>query len=77
LSDFLKIEKNSVWTISCSNHVYASSDNFYDVKEERVPGNTGVTIRQSVLKFIFENGNGTRVIDIDPVAWPANNLCAY
>lgn len=31
LSQFVQFSKNGVWTISCSTHVYAVYNSFYDV----------------------------------------------
>lgn len=70
----MQFSKNNIWSIACSNHVYACLDNFYDVNEQRVPGNIGNKVRDAIRKFVFDK---TRIVDIDAEAWPANNPCAY
>jgi len=37
MSFYHQIATNSLWTISCSNHVYAAYGNMYDVASQKVP----------------------------------------
>lgn len=78
LLDFIemwgKSTKNSVWTISCSTHMYLQYDNFYDSPNQKIPGDTGLTLREAVEKFVFD---GERIFIVDSVAWPGNKRCAY
>lgn len=57
---------NSVWSIACSNHVFACLRGTYDQKNWRAPFN-GVTVRQAV-----ENGN--RVVSFDHEGYPGGNI---
>jgi len=49
----LQFSKNSAWTISCSNHVYACLDEFYDSSDQMVPGKTGDTVKNAIEKYMF------------------------
>lgn len=71
--DFVKYSnKNSVWSISCSQHGYAYDDNFYDSPLQRIPGETGLSVRGALLGFV----RGERVAAWDEGAWPSNGPCA-
>jgi hypothetical protein len=71
---FGQLSRNSIWAISCSNHMYTQYDKFYDSPNQKVPGQTGDTIRAAVERFVL---NGERVALVDNVAWPGNAACAY
>ena len=64
----------SVWSISCSNHVYACRKGFYNDPHEMIPASTGRTIKDVVDEFVL---HGTKNIVIDPQGWPSNTGCAY
>jgi hypothetical protein len=74
LNLFIQLSKNSLWTISCANHVYTPLANFYDVSSQKVPEETGETVRTAVERFVI---NGERVASVDQKPWPSNNACAY
>ena len=38
----------SIWSISCSNHVYACRNDFYDDSRELIPTTTGKSIKSVV-----------------------------
>lgn len=63
----------SIWSIACSNHVYACINLFYDSDLQRVPAVVGHTVRAAVEAFVFSN---QRVLSYDLQAWPANVGCA-
>jgi hypothetical protein len=65
---------HSIWTISCSWHAEMISDEVYDSPLQKVPKDTGRTMRSAVESFVFE---GKRIEAIDFFAWPANTPCAY
>lgn len=75
LSNFRAVNPDlSVWTIACSQHVYAFFDSFYDVPEQRIPAKTGMTVREAVEAFVLYD---QKVVLIDEAGWPANSGCAY
>ena len=71
ISYFLNIEKNSAWTIGCSNHVYPIYDMFYNDEKEEVKG---IKLKDALERFVF---NEERVIEVESEPWPANTGCAY
>jgi hypothetical protein len=73
LSNFLQFSWHSVWTISCSQHVYAAYGNFYDVSEEKVPETTGFTVKDAIERFVLNN---ERIASVDQQPWPSNSACA-
>ena len=38
----------SIWSISCSNHVYACRGDFYDNSHQKIPFTTGKTVKDVV-----------------------------
>jgi hypothetical protein len=73
VSFFHQLSRNAVWSISCSNHVYTPFDAFYDVPAQKVPEESGETVRSAVERFVL---GGERVYSLDQVAWPGNSACA-
>lgn len=73
VSAFLQQQKNSAWMISCCTHGYASNK-YYDDKNEKVPENTGKTVKEAIDEFTFE---GKRILSVDLVPWPLNKPCAF
>lgn len=63
----------SIWSIACSNHVYACRNDFYNSPHQKVPANTGRTVKDAIEEFVFQN---RQVIAFDEAAWPANEGCA-
>ena len=63
----------SIWSIACSNHVYACIDGFYSSDFQRVPELIGKTVRTAVEAFVLDN---ERVVSYDFEPWPANKGCA-
>ena len=55
LNLFLQLKRFSAWSISCSNHVYTPYDNFYNVQNQKVPEQTGETVRDVVERYVLEN----------------------
>lgn len=73
ITNFMHFSKNNVWTIACAQHVYAVWGEFYDTPAQRVPGQTGLTVREAVEKFVLE---GERINLVDQGPWPNNTACA-
>lgn len=48
INNFLQFSRNSVWTISCSKHVYAVYDDFWESDAQRIPGSSGMSVRKAV-----------------------------
>lgn len=44
-----------MWSIACSQHVYQPFKGFYDSDKQRVPMKTGMTVKDAMVKFVFEN----------------------
>jgi hypothetical protein len=65
--------KNSAWSIGCSQHGYSYTNKYYNADTERVPAKTGLTIKQAIKAFVFDN---KRVVQIETQPWPANTGCA-
>ena len=56
MENILKItNKNSCWSIGCSNHVYACLDGFYDSSLDKIPEVVGLTAREAIERFVFDN----------------------
>jgi hypothetical protein len=54
LNNFIEVNQElSVWSIACSNHVYAFEDAFYDNPHERIPAQTGKSVRDMVEEFVL------------------------
>ena len=49
-------------------------DAFYDNPAQKVPEETGETVRTAVERFVLDK---ERVSTLDQVAWPGNGACAY
>jgi hypothetical protein len=54
--------------------MYVQFNDFYDSPNQKVPGETGYTLREAVERFVFEE---KRIYMVDSVAWPGNTPCAY
>ena len=63
----------SIWSIACSNHVYASLALFYDSPFQKIPEATGITVRQAVETYVLQD---KRVVSYDLKGWPSNEVCA-
>ena len=63
----------SIWSIACSNHVYACLNVFYNSPLQRIPALVENTIKTAVEMFVFSN---ERVVNYDTEPWPANIGCA-
>ena len=63
-----------MWSIACSNHVYANNTNFYVSDLQRVPEGSGLRVRDAVEAFVLE---GARIWQVDALGWPENAPCAY
>ena len=63
----------SIWSIACSNHVYACLNIFYSSDFQKVPEIVGSTVKSAVEAFVLGN---ERVVKYDLEAWPANKGCA-
>ena len=70
----MQFSKNSVWSISCCAHSFACYKERYDVDVVRVPAIEGVTVKDVVESFVFDD---ERISSIDEVSWPDNEPCAY
>jgi hypothetical protein len=70
------IESNpelSVWSIACSQHVYACENAIYDSPHQKIPTATGKTVRNVVEDFVLR---GIKSITFDAQPWPSNSGCA-
>jgi hypothetical protein len=47
-TNYMQFQKNSLWTIACSNHCYASIDFYYDSNEQRIPSTIGDSVKDAV-----------------------------
>lgn len=75
LADFADVNQElSIWSIACSNHVYAYFNSFYDSPKQKVPAESGKTEREVVALFVFSE---ERTITLDPAGWPSNIGCAF
>ena len=74
MNNFLHFSKNNVWSIACSQHVYAVWGEFYDNPLQKIPESTGQTVRGVIEEFVFEPLKRIELIDEGP--WPANSACA-
>lgn len=43
----------SIWSIACSNHVYAFFDQFYNSPSQRIPAVTGRTVKDVVEEYVL------------------------
>lgn len=74
LRNFMAVNSDlSVWSIACSQHVYAFYDDFYDSPKQKIPTTNGKTVREAVEAFVLYD---QKSINIDEVAWPGNTGCA-
>ena len=64
----------SVWSISCSNHVYACKKDFYNYPLEKIPTTNGKTVKDVVEEYVW---HGAKVDVRDRDGWPSNTGCAY
>jgi len=63
LGKFLSFNlETSIWSVACSNHVYACSWSFYDTSLQRVPALSVKTVKQAVEQFVLKE---TRVVSYD------------
>jgi hypothetical protein len=69
----MHFSKNSIWTIACSQHVYAVWGEFYDAPAQKIPESSGMTVRNAIERFVLE---GERINLVDQGPWPANSACA-
>jgi hypothetical protein len=53
VTNFMHFSKNNVWSIACSQHVYAVWGEFYDSPLQKIPESSGSTVRAAVEKFVF------------------------
>ena len=65
---------HSIWAISCSWHAQMYVGSVYNSNLQRVPKETGFTMRKAVEQFVIDNN---KVEQMDKEAWPANTPCAY
>lgn len=63
----------SVWSIACSQHVYACYKQFYDSIHQKVPTTVGQTVRNVVEDYVLRD---KKSIVLDSQGWPANSGCA-
>ena len=71
---FLSVNNElSVWSISCSQHVYAYYEGFYDRPHQKIRTTTGKTVRDVIEAFVLRD---ERNVIIDEIAWPGNSGCA-
>ena len=63
----------SVWSIACSQHVYAAYNDFYDSPHQKIPALTGKTVKDAINSYVFEN---KLTIIYDEDGWPSNTGCA-
>ena len=69
INDHLKTPQRGIWTIACSQHTYSPYKEFYNVDVQRVPQKTGLTVKDAIKAFVFEDKiNWTQ--DSNP--WPLN-----
>lgn len=74
LGNIMQFSKNSAWSIACSAHCYADFKIRYAVDVVRVPAVEGLTVKDAVESFVFED---KRISSVDKVTWPNNEPCAY
>jgi hypothetical protein len=48
IDEAIKPKGWGMWTIACSNHVYQMYKDFYDSDLQRVPGKTGLTVKDAM-----------------------------
>lgn len=75
LAKFLVMNpESSIWSIACSNHVYACLNAFYDSPFQKIPTTIGLTLKDAIEQFVFED---KRVLSFDAKGWPSNTGCAH
>lgn len=74
MGKIMQFSKNSAWSIACSDHCFADFKFRYAVDVVRVPAVEGLTVKDAVESFVFED---KRISSIDQVTWPNNQPCAY
>lgn len=70
---FIKVSKNSAWTIGCSEHYYSPRKIYFNSNTERVPANTGLNIKEVLHAFSID---GSKVVAMESKPWPGNTGCA-
>ena len=63
----------SIWSIACSEHVYAAYRYLYDSPHQKIPALTGKTVKDAINMYVLED---KRVIFEDQEGWPSNTGCA-
>ena len=63
----------SIWSIACSNHVYAAYQAFYNNPHQKIPTQTGKTVKDVIDEFVLE---GKQNAIYDKNGWPSNTGCA-
>lgn len=54
LFDVMQItNKNSCWSIACSNHVYACLDKVYSSNLQKIPEITGTSVKEALESFVI------------------------
>ena len=48
LNELIRKPTRGVWSIACSNHVYASKERYYDIPDEKVPRQIGVKVKEAI-----------------------------
>ena len=48
LNNYIRHPNRGVWSIACSTHVYASHEEYYDTADQKVPGKTGLTVKDAI-----------------------------
>lgn len=66
--------KNSLWSIACSSHVYACLRTTYQSSLHRVPEINGARVRDIVEGFVVKEQD--RLVAMDLLPWPNNHPCA-
>jgi hypothetical protein len=61
----------SLWSIACSQHVYAIYKDIYNSTNQQV---YGTTVSDAISLFTFNDWNGYA---FNVEGWPSNNACAY
>jgi hypothetical protein len=65
--------KNGGWGISCSNHVYSTSSEFYS-GNFRIPVGSGNSAVFAVSQWMA--GGTASHVYLDSISWPNNSACS-